>query len=148
MSDNDTINDDSASASANGGSDSHSSESSHHASASGRPAMEQHLDVTAEANEPEFMCKCQHNKGTPCCTAFHPEALQMMRLGYLELSRDELDIAVLSKLSSGMHLTASTAKSRKREQFERKAQRTDFFLHGFRICRDTFKLGLQINLVN
>ena len=42
------------------------------------------------------------------------------------MTHDELDIAVLAKLSCGMHLTSMTTQSCKKEQKERKTQRTDF----------------------
>lgn len=94
------------------------------------------LEVNTDNPQNElFCCKCKHNNGEPCCTHFDAQELQSIRLGFLELSRDELDIAILAKLSCGMHLTASTTKSRKKAE----AQRTDFFYHGFKICRDTFR---------
>ena len=62
-----------------------------------------------------------------------------VRWQYPSLTCDELDTAVLAKLSCGMHLTPMTTQSRTKEQKERKTQRTDFYHHSFRICRDVFK---------
>ncbi|CAM4735586.1 unnamed protein product [Leuciscus chuanchicus] len=87
----------------------------------------------------EFVCTCKHNGGYPCSTRFKQEELQMIRCCYLEMTREELDIAILAKLSCGMHLSQLTSCSRKKEQTSRKSQRTDFFHHGKKICRDTFK---------
>ena len=64
------------------------------------------IDPTVELDS-EFTCKCKYNK--VCSTLFHRETLQMMHLSYLDLTREELDIAVLSKLSCGMHLSTSTS---------------------------------------
>ena len=109
------------------------------------PIIENLVDSLGLELDPEnapdvaFRCSCKYNSGAPCTTYFKPEDLQNVRLGFLELSREELDVAILAKLSCGMHLTATTSKSRKKQQSQRKTQRTDFYYHGFRICRDTFK---------
>ncbi|XP_035270854.1 uncharacterized protein LOC118225889 [Anguilla anguilla] len=84
-------------------------------------------------------CCCKLNEGKPCHTRFPKEELLDVRLQYLNLSREELDIAILSKLSCGMHLSDTTSRSRKREQTQRLAHRTDYYYHGHRICRDVFK---------
>ena len=84
-------------------------------------------------------CSCKLNDGQPCHTRYSPEELADVRLQYFSMTHDELDIAVLAKLSCGMHLTSMTTQSRKKEQKERKTQRTDFYHHGFRICRDVVK---------
>ena len=62
-----------------------------------------------------------------------------IQLEYLATTHDELDVAVLAKLSCGMHLLSMARKTRRGQQQERQAQRTDFYLHGFHICRDIFK---------
>ena len=87
----------------------------------------------------EFKCSCKYNKGEPCSTNFNIDILQQIQLGFMELSLDELDTMILSKLSCGMHIGTKTSQSRKKHQSDRKAQRTDFYHHGFQICRDTFK---------
>ncbi|KAL2104400.1 hypothetical protein ACEWY4_001268 [Coilia grayii] len=86
-----------------------------------------------------FICTCKYNDGQPCSTRFSPEELLMIRCCYLEMSREELDIAILAKLSCGMHLSQLTSRSKKKEQTVRTSQRTDFFHHGLKICRETFK---------
>ena len=98
------------------------------------------LDLHPEQHEErEFRCSCKLNQGQSCSTQFMVDELQNVRLGFMELTREELDVAILAKLSCGMHLSALTSRSRKKAQTERKAQRTDFYFHGSRICRDTFK---------
>ncbi|XP_041373710.1 LOW QUALITY PROTEIN: uncharacterized protein LOC121386766 [Gigantopelta aegis] len=89
--------------------------------------------------EKEFQCSCKYYDGQPCSIQFTVDELQNVRLSFMELTREELDVAILAKLSCGMHLSASTSRSRKKVQTERKAHRTDFYFHGHRICRDTFK---------
>ena len=94
-----------------------------------------------DAPEKKFTpkCKCKLHNGQPCHTRYAPGELADIRLQYLTMTHDELDIAVLAKLSCGMHLSSMTTKTRRGQQQERQAQRTDFYLHGFRICRDLFK---------
>lgn len=67
------------------------------------------------------------------------DELANVRLQFLGMTHDELDIAILAKLSCGMDLSSLTTSSRKGQQNVRKAQRTDFFYHGFRVCRDIFR---------
>ncbi|KAK2181233.1 hypothetical protein NP493_405g02028 [Ridgeia piscesae] len=55
-----------------------------------------------------------------------------------EMSREELDIAILAQLPCGMHLSKITSHGRK-EGTPRKTQRINFFHHRQRICRDIFK---------
>ena len=57
----------------------------------------------------------------------------------LEKTEEELDFSVLSKLSSGMHMSETTTRSRKKVQSPRVAERTDFFFHGYRICIIIFR---------
>lgn len=87
----------------------------------------------------DFMCECKYNGGHPSSSRFTTEELQMIRCCFLEMSREELDITILAKLSCGMHLSHLSARSHHKEQSIRKSQRTDFFHHWDRICRDTFK---------
>ena len=84
-------------------------------------------------------CKCKLNEGQPCHTRYEDGVLADVRMQFLGMSHDELDIAILAKLSCGMHLSSVTTKSRRKHQQARTAQRTDFYHHGFRICRDLFK---------
>lgn len=86
-----------------------------------------------------FKCCCKYNDGHPCSTRFTQEELQLIRCCFLEMTREELDIAVMAKLSCGMHLSELTSRSHQKEQTSRRFQKTDFYHHGLKICRDTFK---------
>ena len=96
-------------------------------------------DVPETVQDVTIKCSCKLNDGQPCHTRYAPGELADIQLQYLAMTHDELDIAVLAKLSCGMHLSSMTRKTRRGQQQERQAQRTDFYLHGFRICRDIFK---------
>ena len=54
-------------------------------------------------------CSCKLNDGQPCHNRYPPEELSDVRLQYGSMTHDELDIAVLAKLSCGMHRTTMTA---------------------------------------
>ena len=92
------------------------------------------LHVTTE----NFRCSCRYYHDGPCSSMFLVEEFEGIWCCYFEMNREELDIAILAQLSCGMHLSDITLHGRK-EGTQRKAQRTDFFYHGQRICRDTFK---------
>ena len=58
------------------------------------------------------------NDGQSCRNHF--SSLADVRLQFLDLTRAELDIAVLARLSCGIHLSSMTSSSRKGKQKERK----------------------------
>ena len=89
---------------------------------------------------PDFLvnCSCKLNEEQPCHTRYSSNELADIKLQYRGMTHDELDIAILAKLSCGMHLSSMTTQSCKGQQKERKAQQMDFYHHGFRICRDVF----------
>ena len=91
---------------------------------------------------PDFRAtrSCKLNDRQPCHTRYSPNELANVQLQYLSMTHDDLDTAVLAKLSSGMHVTSMTNESRKKEQKEQNMQRTDFYHHSFRICHDLFTL--------
>ena len=91
-------------------------------------------DTTEAEPECQLTCKCKLYDGQPCHGRFLVDELANVRLQFLGMTHDELDIAILAKLSCGMHLSSLTTSSRKGQQNVRKAQRTDFFYHGFRVC--------------
>ena len=82
-------------------------------------------------------CQCKYNDGNPCKTLFTNEEFEEFRLDYACLDSNDLDMIILGKLSSGLHLSQSTVRSRQ-VQTERKAPRTDYFHHGRQICMHTF----------
>ena len=89
--------------------------------------------------EVAFKCSCKLNDGQPCHTRYELDELAMIQLQYLPMTHEKLDIAILAKLSCGMHLSSMTRRTRNGQQQERKVQRTDFYLHRYRICRDIFR---------
>ena len=90
---------------------------------------------TSVPSSTTFPCEC---KFSPCYSNFDPDEIQDIRHQYIALTDKELDIALLSKLACGIHLDPLTRRSRKLQQTERKASRTDYLLHGHRICRKFF----------
>ena len=90
-------------------------------------------------------CKCKLNDDKPCYTAFDESDILDRRDDYIAMTREELDLAILSKLACGIHLDQFTKKSKQKEQTERRASRTDYFFHGHKICRDFFKFMHSIS---
>ena len=106
-------------------------------------------DQDEEPEEITVSCSCKLNDGQSCHTRFSSDELAGVRLQFLDLTRSELDIAVLAKLSCGIHLSSLTSSSRKGQQKERKAHRTDFYHHGYRVCREVFRYlhALSFNVI-
>ena len=61
-------------------------------------------DVESVSEEITVSCSCKLNDGQSCHTRFSSAELADVRLQFLDLTRAELDIAVLAKLSCGIHL--------------------------------------------
>ena len=59
------------------------------------------------------MCKCKHNDGAPCSVLFCHDLLLEKRLQYLDLTSSEKDIAILTKIALGAHMSADTEKQKK-----------------------------------
>ena len=81
-------------------------------------------------------CDCKLNDRQPCHTRFDREELHNMRLQCLEITRQGLDICSLSKLSCAMFVSSLTRRSLKKKSQKGK---TEYRLHGHRICKDIFK---------
>ena len=95
------------------------------------------LPVVISSAAKDNRCQCKYNDGNPCKTLFTNEEFEEFRLDYACLDSNDLDMIILGKLSSGLHLSQSTVRSRQ-VQTERKAPRTDYFHHGRQICMHTF----------
>ena len=93
-------------------------------------------DLSLTATPP---CKCKLHEEKPCFTAFDERDILERRDDYLTMTKDELDLVILSKLACGIHLDHYTKRPKQKLQTERKATRTDYFFHGHKICRDFFK---------
>ena len=74
--------------------------------------------------EPQFQlnCSCKLYNGQPCHGRYVIEELADICLQFLGMTHDELDIAILAKLSCGMHLSKMTTGSCRRQQKVRKIQ--------------------------
>ena len=84
-------------------------------------------DVPETVQDVTIKCSCKLNNGQPCHARYAPSELADIHLQYLAMTRR--DIAVLAKLSCGMHLSSMTRKT------ERSAARTastaNWFLHAW-----------------
>ena len=85
-----------------------------------------------------FLCSCKMWEGRPCILQFESDEIVDARLSCLELTRSELDLVLLGKISAGAHFGETTLSS-KHPQTIRKKARTDLYHHAKRVCRDTFQ---------
>ena len=58
-----------------------------------------------------FKCSCKLNDGQPCHTRYELYELAMIWLQCLPMSHEQLDIAILAKLSCDMHLSSMTRRT-------------------------------------
>ena len=95
----------------------------------------------AMETESEFQLNCRYKlfDGQPCHGRFSVDELADVRMQFLGMTHDELEIAIFAKLSCGMHLSTFTTASCRGQQKVRKSQRTDFYHHGFRVCHEIFR---------
>lgn len=93
----------------------------------------------AMETESEFQLNCRYKlfDGQPCHGRFSVDELADVRMQFLGMTHDELEIAIFAKLSCGMHLSTFTTASCRGQQKVRKSQRTDFY--GFRACHEIFR---------
>lgn len=79
------------------------------------------------------------NISTGCLAVFNSHLMRLwVRLAHLGLSRGELDLVVLGKVSAGTHFSETTCRSKQR-QTDRQGPRTEFYHHSKRVCRDMFQ---------
>ena len=86
---------------------------------------------------PWMPCKCQKFNGKPCHTRFRKEDIDACRLSFLAMTKDELDIALLSKIEACIHMGTET-QSTKQVQKAREQHRVMYTHHGHSVCRDFF----------
>ena len=67
-------------------------------------------NVMSDEQPVRFQCNCHHYSGNPCSSMFSSDEFEMIRCCYLEMTREELDIAILAQLSCGMHLSERRKK--------------------------------------
>ena len=100
-----------------------------------QPAEKDHYEMTGK--EADFKCHCKYFNKKPCYQRYTQPELMALRNQYKALNKKELDIAILAKLQTGMHLSVMTCQ-KKKAHTERKQVRSDHYIHGERICRETF----------
>ena len=92
-------------------------------------------DMADEAVCQKFGCGCSEN----CYKKFSPSHLIQQRYELAELSRDELDLVVMSQLMATTHFQ-STTTGRKNKKIPRVRSKmySTFYHSGERICKSTF----------
>ena len=61
------------------------------------------------------------------------------KLMFQEMTRDELDMSIMSKIATGVHCSETTRPTKVKGHSVREHQKTDYFHHGYKICREMFK---------
>ena len=64
---------------------------------------------------------CKRNNGQPCHTFFDDVEVSRCRLQYIGKTRQELDLVLLAKIESCVHVSVETVRQKKKKQSERKA---------------------------
>ena len=80
----------------------------------------------SDEEEPPDKCHCELFDGQPCLDRFSVNIINTYRDGIQNLSRTELDIILLGKISSCINMTPGDSPS-------------TYSLHGYDICRRSFK---------
>lgn len=88
----------------------------------------------------EFSCNgCKLNNGEPCFKSFNEDFVHDLRLSMASLTEYEKDLVLLGKISCHFQNSDFTRCSKKKTQRERQHQRTEHYVNGRRVCRETFK---------
>ena len=89
-------------------------------------------------------CGCTKARGTECCQQFSREYITSVRQSCAELTRAELDMAILGQIAAGTNTSPmlstgaqSTGRAHHREA-ERERRYTGFFHQGKPVCRTMF----------
>ena len=98
-------------------------------------------------NDPQFQpalealqvspCNCKRNNGQPCHTFFDEVEVSRCRLQYIGKTRQELDLVLLAKIESCVHVSVETVRQKKKSRV-RERQRLIYRHKGFEICRNFF----------
>ena len=83
-----------------------------------------------------FKCTCTLFDGLPCSTHYSTAELLEMRMHHLSMTREELDIIVLAKLSTAIHVDQTTTASKQKPN-QRKKIRSQYRHEGHNIKRLT-----------
>ena len=82
-------------------------------------------------------CNCKLNNGQPCHTFFDDVEVSRCCLQYIGKTRQELDLVLLAKIESCVHMSADTVRQKKKQRV-RKRQRLIYRHKGFEICGNFF----------
>ena len=66
-------------------------------------------------------CNCKRNNGQPCHTFFDDVEVSRCRLQYIGKTRQELDLVLLAKIESCVHMSPDTVRQKKKAESEKKA---------------------------
>ena len=98
-------------------------------------------------NDPQFQpaleapqvssCNCKRNNGQPCHTFFDDVEVSRCHLQYIGKMRQELDLVLLAKIESCVHMSVETVRQKKKSRV-RERQRLIYRHKGFEICRNFF----------
>lgn len=83
--------------------------------------------------------RCKLHNGASCILSFDEDAVYDLRMSMASLTDYEKDLVLLGKISCHMNNSNMTSCSKRKEQRERQHQRTEHFVNGRRVCRETFK---------
>lgn len=90
-----------------------------------------------------FKCTCTLFDGLPCSTRYSTAELLEMRMHHLSMTREELDIIALVKLSTAIHVDPTTTASKQKPN-QRKKIRSQYRHEGHNICRESFMFMHEI----
>lgn len=86
-----------------------------------------------------FRCSCKYHNGASCFLSFDEETVYDLRMSMASLTEYEKDLVLLGKISCHINNNKITSCSKRKQQQERQHQRTEHYVDGRRVCRDTFK---------
>ena len=105
------------------------------------------FDVSAEDNNEQecvesFLrstCGCKlAPEGSPCSSSLTKDTIEKCRTDNLELSRDELDLVILSQIRAGRSLAIQPTLHRSHHQKSTNRSMSKYYIHGVLICQKTF----------
>ena len=86
------------------------------------------------------LCGCTCKKGpnnTRCIEQFSQEQLTSSRLSAFELNSELKDVAILSAIQCGYHMSSTTVNTKRKSQTDRKQSRANYFYLNADVCVQT-----------
>ena len=84
-------------------------------------------------------CGCICYDGQPCSLRYTNQHVLSFRAECFELTKPELDLVLLGKLSATMHTTEIVGPSAKHKETQRMRNRTTYLHEGWQVCAVTFQ---------